>query len=180
MLAHGLDVEGLAGARQHDLAAVHDREIVGQLVGELEILLDQQDRHVATLAQEGDGAADVLDDGRLDAFGRLVEHQQLGSHGERAADGKLLLLAAREIAAAALEHRIEHGKELEHLVRDLLVLAADWREAGLEILLHRQQREDLAALRHQRHAATGAFVGRQLRDFLAIDLDGARGNGLHA
>ena len=118
------DIEGLAGAGHHDLAAVHDREVVGQLVGELEILLDQQDRHVAALAQIDDGAADILDDRGLDAFGRLVEHQQLGPHGERAADRELLLLAARQIAAAAAQHRLQHREELEHLVRHLLVLAA--------------------------------------------------------
>src|SRR6185437_10036577 len=59
---HGLGIEGLAGSRHHDLAAVHHREVVGELVREVEVLLDQQDRHVAALAQEGDGAADVLDD----------------------------------------------------------------------------------------------------------------------
>ena len=160
--AHGLGIEGLARARHHDLAAVHHGEVVGQLVGEVEILLDQQDRHVAALAQEDDGAADVLDDRGLDAFGRLVEHQELGPHGERAADRELLLLAARQVAAAPAQHRLQHREELEHLVRDLLA-GRGWqrREAGLEVLLHRQQREDLAALRHQRHAAPRALVGRQ-------------------
>jgi hypothetical protein len=85
---------------------------------------------------------------------------------QRPADRELLLLAARQVAAAALQHGLQHREELEHLVRDLLVLAADRRKAGLEVLLHRQQRKDLAPLRHQRHAAPRALVGRQLRDFL--------------
>ena len=54
----------------------------------------------ACVAQIADGAADILDDRRLDAFGRLVEHQQLRPHDQRAADGELLLLAAGEVAAA--------------------------------------------------------------------------------
>ena len=66
-------------AGQHHLAALHHGVGVGQLAGEIEILLDQQDRHLALLAQVGDGAADVLDDGGLDALGRLVEHEQLAA-----------------------------------------------------------------------------------------------------
>ena len=37
------------------------------------------------------------------------------------------------------------------------------REAGLEVLLDRQQREDLAALRHVGDAAPGALVRRAAR-----------------
>src|SRR3977135_4312408 len=69
--AHGVGVEAFARARQHDLAAVHHREIVGELVGEFEILLDQQDRHVAALAQEDEGAADILDTRSRERLGGL-------------------------------------------------------------------------------------------------------------
>ena len=46
-------------------------------------------------------ALDVLDDRRLDAFGRLVEDQQPRPRHQRARDCQLLLLAAGEVAAAA-------------------------------------------------------------------------------
>ena len=87
-----------------DRAALHDRKMVAQLAGEVEILLDQHDRHLPQPAQIGDGAADVLDDRGLDAFGRLVEQQQLRPHDQRAADRQLLLLAAGQIAAAPAQH----------------------------------------------------------------------------
>src|SRR4030081_3203171 len=48
-------------------AAVHDREIVAELAGKVEILFDQHDRHIAEAAQIGNRAADVLDDRGLDA-----------------------------------------------------------------------------------------------------------------
>jgi hypothetical protein len=38
-------------------------------------LLDRQDRHVPLAAQTDQRPADVLDDGGLDAFGRLVEQR---------------------------------------------------------------------------------------------------------
>src|SRR5262245_45052597 len=63
-------------------AAVHHCEIVAELTGKVEILFDQHDRDVAEIAQVGDGAADVLDDRGLDAFGRLVEQQELWAHDQ--------------------------------------------------------------------------------------------------
>ena len=39
----------LAFARQHDRAAVHHRVIVGDVARPFEILLDDEDRHVALL-----------------------------------------------------------------------------------------------------------------------------------
>src|SRR5215471_17043451 len=83
-----------------DAAAIHDDEMIAELAGKVEILLDQHDRHLPEPAQIRDGAADVLDDRRLDAFRRLVEQKQARAHHQGAADRELLLLAAREVAAA--------------------------------------------------------------------------------
>ena len=47
-----------------------------------------------------DHVADLVDDVRLDAFGRFVQNQQLRLEHERPADRELLLLAAGQIAAA--------------------------------------------------------------------------------
>src|SRR3712207_8030435 len=69
--------------------------------GEIEELLDQQDRHPA--AQSRDHLFDLFDDRRLDALGRLVEEQEAGPTEERAGDGELLLLAA----ARSEEHTSE-------------------------------------------------------------------------
>ena len=71
-------------ARQHHIA-------VGERTGEIVVLLDQQDRHLAFAGELADRSLDVLDDRRLDAFGRLVEDEQLRPHRQRAADRQLLL-----------------------------------------------------------------------------------------
>src|ERR1051326_1716211 len=84
------------GAGVNDGAAVHDGKIVAEFAREVEILLDQHDRDLAEVAQIADGAADVLDDRRLDTFGRFIEQEHARPHDERAANGELLLLAARE------------------------------------------------------------------------------------
>ena len=144
---------------------------VGERAGEVEILLDQQDRHPPLPAQVGDGAADILDDGRLDAFGRLVEHEELRLHDEGAGDGELLLLAAGEIAAAPRQHGLEHREKLEQLLRDLALVGRQTGVAGLEVLAHRQQREDLAPLRHVGDAAPRPLVGAHAGDVLALEED---------
>ena len=93
-------------------------------------------------AQVEDRAADVLDDRRLDAFGRLVEDQQLRPRHQGAADRELLLLAAGEIAAAPAQHVAQHRKESENLVVDGALVARQGGEAGLQVFLHREQREN--------------------------------------
>ncbi len=148
---------GAAGRIDHS-APVHHHERVAKFLREIEILLDQHDRHLAKAAQVGDRAADVLDDRGLDALGRLIEQQQARPRHQRAADGKLLLLAAGEVAAAPAQHVAQHRKQREHVIRHAAVGALERRKAGLEILLHRQQRKDLAALRHIGDAAPRPLI----------------------
>ena len=74
----------LGGSGKNYLAPIHDREGIGQIAGELKILFDQQDSYVASLGKQADHSFDILDDGWLDAFGRLVQHQQIGGFQEEA------------------------------------------------------------------------------------------------
>ena len=53
---------------------------------------------------------------------------------KRAGDGELLLLAAREVAAAAAEHGFQHREQLEQFVGDLALAARQAGKAGLEVL----------------------------------------------
>ncbi len=95
-------------------------------------------------------------------------------HHQRAADRELLLLAAGEVAAAPPQHAVQHREQREHVVRDVAVVARERREAGLEVLLDRQQRKDLAALRHIGDAAPRALVGLERGDVVALELDRCR------
>ena len=114
---------------------------------------------LALRPQQRDNPADILDDARLDALGRFVQHQQARLHHQRPRDGELLLLAARQIAAAPAQHRLQHRKQVEDVVRHPTLAARQDGEPGLQILPHRQQRKDVAALRHPGDAAPRALVG---------------------
>src|SRR5687768_11027018 len=103
---------GAAPAR-NDFAALHDEILVGERAREVVVLLDQQDRHLAGGGERADGALDLLDDRGLDPLGGLVEDEKPRLHRERTADGKLLLLTSRQIAAAPAEHALQHREKLE-------------------------------------------------------------------
>ena len=64
----------------HYGAAVHDGEMVAEFAGKVEILLDQHNRDLAERAQVSDGAADILDDRRLNALGWLIEQLKPRPH----------------------------------------------------------------------------------------------------
>ena len=122
LISPGSSLRAIAGIFHG--APVHDREIVAELAGKVEILFDQHDRDVAEAAQIGDRAPDVLDDRGLDALGRLVQQQQFRPHHQRAPDRELLLLAAGQIAAAPAQHRLQHRKQREHVVGNIAVARA--------------------------------------------------------
>ena len=114
------------------------------------------------------------------ALRRLVEHQQSWARHQSPADRQLLLLAAGQIAAAAPEHRLQHGKQIENFVGNETILPGDRGEPGFQVLLDRQQGKDLAALRHVGDPAFRPRVRRQFADVLVLPQDAAAGDRLMA
>src|SRR5580698_6023436 len=161
-------------------AAVHDGEMVAEFAGKVEILLDQHDGDLAERAQIGDGAADILDDRRLDAFGRLVEQEKPRPHHQRSPDGKLLLLAARKVAAAPAQHGFEHREQREHVVGHAARLARQRRKTGAQIFLDCEQRKDFPPLRHVSDAAPRPLRRFERGDVVALPDDGAAAHRLLA
>ena len=83
---------------RHDLAALHQQVLVGQLGRKVVELLDQQDGQALSCARCLMTFADVLDDvGWMPSVGSSSS-SSLGPRGQRPANGQLLLLAAREVA----------------------------------------------------------------------------------
>src|SRR5580700_7886771 len=173
-------VEIVAVAGIDDSAAVHDGEMVAEFAGKVEILLDQHDGDLAERAQIGNGAADILDDRRLDAFGRLVEQEEPRPHHQGAADRELLLLAARKIAAAPTQHGLEHREQRKHVVGHAALLARQRRETGAQIFLDREEGKDFAALRHIGDAAPRPLRRFERGDVAAFPGDGAAAHRLLA
>ena len=177
---HLLLVHRLARARQNDRAAVHDRVVVGDVARPFEILLHHQDRHLALAPEMHERAADILDDRGLDAFRRLIQNEQLRARHQRAPDRELLLLAARKVAAAPPQHVVENREQAEDLVVDGALGARQGRKAGLQVLLDRKKRENLAPLRNIAETGARPLMGRERAHLLAVPLDRARGDAVLA
>ncbi len=97
--------------------------------------------------------------------------RSLRPHHQSPADGKLLLLAAREVAAAPVQHILQHWEQAEHVVGNFALIARQRRKPGLEILLDRQQRENFPALRHIGDAAPRSLVRLEPRDVDVVPYD---------
>src|SRR5579863_1142606 len=169
---------GVAG--QYHFAAFHDDVSLGERSREVEILLHEKDRHVAARREVADDALDLLDDRRLDALGRLVEDEEAGFRDQSPRDRELLLLTAREIAAAPLQHVAQHREERENLVGDAALARRQRREARLQVLPYRETRKNFASLRHQRDAAPRTLMRLERGDVGAFPGNAAGADRLQA
>src|SRR5712691_10964383 len=182
-----LVVSHLAGASAEcDAAGVEDHDLVGEVEGELDVLLDQQNR-LAFLLQAQESATHLRDDQRREPLGRLIHQQQARISHERAADREHLLLPSGERAGSLLQPLLQTGKELHHPLecpRDGDTRALLPRND--QILTHGQGRKDPSALRHESHAPPRNRLGREPSDRLAEQADLARArrqeadDGVHA
>src|SRR5687768_14905677 len=77
MCAHDAVAEFGDRTLGNDRAAIHDAKGVGEFLREIEILLHEQNAHLALLPQKPDRVANLIDDVRLNALSRLVEDEQL-------------------------------------------------------------------------------------------------------
>src|SRR5260370_31203198 len=112
-------VDAVAGIAVDDASILHHQDAVGDFENEAQHLLAHHDGEIAHLADLLEELGDLLDDRRLDAFGRLIEQEDFWIAGERARDRELLLLAARQVAAGAFLALPQHREQAEDLVPNI-------------------------------------------------------------
>src|SRR3989338_1708841 len=169
MLAHhlGSELAGRPGGAHRALGP--DHVAVGEPLGEVEVLLDQEDGQPQLALDAAERLLDLQDDRGLDALGGLVQHPELWPRQERPPDREHLLLAAREHAPLAREQRPERREQLERLLDAARAPAAEQRHP--EVLGDREVGEDLAALRDVADARAHPPVGRPRGDVGAVEPD---------
>src|SRR5262245_7125348 len=89
----------------HHVVAIRNRR------SEAKILLNQEDGETLLL-EHADGLADLLDDDRGKAFGRLVEEEEARARAQDASIGEHLLLAAGRLGSLARSAYLVVGKQL--------------------------------------------------------------------
>src|SRR5207244_217409 len=113
MRAHHLVCQFADRTASDTAALVENAELARHTACERQLLLHQQHGKPFFLVELQNDVADFVDDIGLNPFGRLVKNQQLRFEYEGAADRELLLLPARKVAAAALQHLLQGGKQVE-------------------------------------------------------------------
>src|SRR5436305_6267850 len=81
-------IDSIPPCGMNDPASLHDKNAVRNIENKTEHLLTNNDAYVAAAAKILQEPRDILDDGGLDALGRLITQQHLGTAGESARDGK--------------------------------------------------------------------------------------------
>src|SRR5262249_53006765 len=108
-------LEFIPGASKDDASAAEHEKHVAHREGQPEILLDQQNRNPARPTRKN-AAADRIDHARRKPLGRLVQHEQVRTRGERSGGREHLSLTAAEVLGEAPGFRPQVGKELERLL----------------------------------------------------------------
>ena len=152
-----------------DAPGVHHGIALGKSERELDVLLDEQDAHLPRGVELGDGVLDLHDDRRLDAFGRLVEHEHLRTGHQGPGDRQLLGLPTGQQTGGPAHHRGKGREQVDGLVDRPDVAAALALEDDVQVLAHRQRREDLVALGHVAEPHPGPLEARLLGDVLSVE-----------
>ena len=134
---------------------------------------------MAARAQGLQKAADEFDNFGRQAFGGLVDDEQVRVAHQGAAQGEHLLLAAREHPGLDLGTLAQTGKEGVHVLKRPARIFLSGLLTEQQVLLHRQAREDVAVFRHVTDAALrnlkrlAALDGPALPQHLALAIDQA-------
>lgn len=134
---------GLPG---RDLSVGEDVAAVRDLQGQGDVLLDEQHRAVVLDGELPDDRQQPLDDDRSKPEAELVEHEQLRTAHQGAADAEHLLLTAGQQASAPVPEIPERREVLEGDIR--VNLLAPVRQ--LEVFGDGQSEEDAAVVRDVR------------------------------
>src|SRR5258708_862009 len=174
MRAHNL-VRQFADRTGSDTAAlVENAELARDAACERQLLLDQQHGKPLFLVQLQNDVADFVNDIGLNPFGRLVKNQQLRFEHEGAADRELLLLSARKVAATAVQHLLQHGKQIEDTTWNRTWAIRARAQTHTQIFLHCQLRKNFAPLRHVTDAQLSPLFGGALDQIAPVEGVGTR------
>ena len=115
--------------------------------------------------------ADLLDDNRRKALGRLIQHQKPRAGAQDSGDRQHLLLAARQFGALAVEPLLEIGKQFEDLIQRQPARAHDRRQQ--QIFADVEAGENPALLGAKSHPHARNPVRRCPDDILVAETDRA-------
>ncbi len=154
----------------HDETLVHDVGPAGKLFGDAQPLFDQQDRRRMPGIDRAQLLHNLVNDRRLDTFGRLVQQEQTRVRCHRTGNRQNLLLASAQSPAEDIQAILE-DRELVQQIGDIRIITLAGQRADAKVIQYRQARENQAALRHIRDAKLGPCMRWQAANVAALELD---------
>lgn len=148
-------------AFEYDSSLVHQMAVRIHPCHKVEILLDDNHGNSFAPVDVEDGRADLVDDRRLYPLRRFIEQQQLRPRHQSTRQGQNLLLPTAQCPAplfALLEQYGEFGKHRVHAFTP--VAPPDAKRGGLEVVRHRQRRENFPALGNIGNPASRMYMYR--------------------
>jgi len=104
----GRGVQGRSWSPFHDLAQIHHRHVIGDVLHHREVVGDEEIREAPSLLQVGEQVQDLGLDRHVEGTHGLVEHQELRLDREGAGDAHTLALPPRQLVRIAPgEARVE-------------------------------------------------------------------------
>src|SRR6266511_838571 len=108
-------VEHLLRGELHEVAEVHHRDAIGDVVHDAQVVRDEQVRELDLLLEIVEEVEDLRLDRHVERAHRLVEHEAFRADRERARDADTLSLAAAELVRIAVEGVGGQADEVEEL-----------------------------------------------------------------
>ena len=100
---------GLRAAIKHNPPGVHQQHAIGMLDSTRQAVLDHDDGDAVLLPEPDQDIDDAVDVGGVQGGRRLIQDENLGTHGEHRGDGHDLLLPAGKLGWFAVAQRGETG-----------------------------------------------------------------------
>ncbi len=156
-----------------DVAAVHDRHVIGDGGDHSQIVRDVNERCTAFPLEGSNGVENAVLNLHVEAGGRLVQHDDVGIDSEGKGEGDALDLAAAELMRIAAKHGLVRWQ------LDLVQIGGDALPSSIPAEAVDEQRfHKLVADRHRRIERRGrvlADIGRQSRACATELVGGQRG-----
>ena len=145
----------------HDLPLFHYQTALSNVKGEIEVLLDQQQRRTNLIDDFGKQFSQAGHDAGLYALRWLVEQEHFGLAAQCPGNCEHLLLSTGQRAAFLPQPLTQYWKVGEDLLGDPNPSFALSPGTNQKIFFYTQFVDDSAALRHITNAQTSNGVGRQ-------------------
>ena len=162
-------------APQGDRPCLHDVAIIGRIEDEVDVLLDQQNRHLLALLNGFHYRENRLHDHGRQTERRLVKHEKPRLGDERARDRKHLLLASRQRSRSLVKAFLQFREVTE----DSIHLSGENRPprqpmgAEPQVFIHRQIVERPSSLGNMGNSSLCDLFRGEAVDAIAVETDPA-------